>query len=106
MTQLAELDAAVRELNELWQVCTDDHQCQQLLEKRDALDTQARELGRRIIQEGNAQLADAVGALNDLTESARSAKSEVDDVAQKIAKTSDVIDKAAKAIGKLAALLT
>ncbi len=105
MTRLAELDAAVRELNELWQVCTDDDQSEQLLEKRDALDAQAQELVRKIIEEGTSELDEAISALNELTQSAITAKNEVDSIAGRIAKTAETIGKATAAIGKVAVLL-
>jgi uncharacterized coiled-coil DUF342 family protein len=105
MTQLAELDTAVMALNELWQVCTDDDQCDQLLDKRDALDDQAQELANRIIREGTNEFHAAISALNDLTRAARSAKKEVDDIAKKITKTATAISKATTAISKVAVLL-
>lgn len=105
MTRLTELDAAVRELNELWQVCTDPAQGQKLLEKRDALDAQARELADKMIREGTEELNSAIEALNELKESAVSAKNEVADVARQIEKTADVIDSATTAITRVAALV-
>lgn len=105
MTQIAELNKAVRELNELWQVCTDDAQSEQLLMKRDELDTQAQQLANKIIQEGNDDLNSAIAALNELTEQALSAKNEINDIARKIEKTASAIDKATKAITKVAVLL-
>lgn len=105
MVQLAELDEAVRELNELWQVCTDDDQSEQLLEKRDVLDSQAQKLANKIIREGTDELNGAIDALNNLKDSAIEAKNAVDDIARKISKTADAIDKACMAIAKVAVLL-
>lgn len=105
MTRIAKLNEAVRELNELWQVCTDNDQCEQLLEKRDELDALAQQLANKILEEGTDELNEAIEALSDLTGEAVSAKNEVDDIALKIEKTAITIDKATSAIAKVAVLL-
>lgn len=105
MTQLSEINKAVRELGELWQVCTDDDQCEQLLEKRDALDAQSLQLSNKIIREGSDALIEAIDALTELKQKAVSAKNEIDDDVEKIRKTAMVIDKATHAIAKVAVLL-
>lgn len=105
MSELSGLNEAIIELNELYSVCTDDEQSEQLLTKRDELDTQATELANKIIMEGTEELDGAITALSELTESAVSAKKEIDDIATTIAKTASAIEKATNAIVKVAALI-
>ncbi len=105
MASLAELNASIRELTDLWQICKDDERAEELLDKRDTLDSQAIELANKIIHEGTDELSSAITALNDLTESAVLAKNEVESTAARINKTAKAIDKATTAIAKVAVLL-
>ncbi len=105
MSELAELDAAVMELNELYQLCTDEEQREKILEIRDTLDDLAGKLANKSIEEGSDELDTAILALIDLTREAELAKSEVDDIAAMVHKTADVINNAAKAIKSVAVLV-
>jgi len=105
MSELSELNRAIRDLSDLWAICTDDDQCEALLNKRDELDRQAGELANLIIHDGSDELGHAIISLNELSASATTAKQEIDNVAEKIRKTAKVIDKATKAIGKVASLI-
>ncbi|WMS87945.1 hypothetical protein [Pleionea litopenaei] len=104
MSQLEELHRAIIKLNELWQVCDDDAQCEQLLEKKNELDRQAQILANETLLDGNEDLRSAMTSLKELSELAESAKEEINDIALKIQKTAQAIDKATDAIGKLALL--
>ena len=106
MSELSELNTAIKELNELWQVCNDDDQCEALLNKRDALDALATKLADKIIRDGINELNQATSALNELTLAAVSAKEEIDKVSEKILKTANVISKATTAISKVGSLVT
>lgn len=106
MSELSELNSAIIELNELWTLCNDDDQCEKILEKRDKLDSQARELANKTLrEEGTVELDAAISALNTLTQEAISAKEEIDDIAERIRKTANAIDKAESAISKVASLI-
>ena len=104
MNKLAELNSAIMELNELWSICTDNEQGDKILEQRDTLDRQASDIAKKILREGTPELNDAILALNDLTQTAKSAKEEIDDIAKRIEKTAAVIDKATSAIAKVGEL--
>lgn len=106
MSELSELSKAIKELNELWQICTDDDQCEALLDKRDALDSLATDLADKIIREGANELDKAISALNELTQAAVSAKEEIDEISEKVRKTANVISKATTAISKVGSLVT
>ncbi len=105
MSELSELNSAIIELNELWTLCNDDDQCEKILEKRDKLDSQARELANKTLLEETVELDAAISALNTLTQEAISAKEEIDDIAERIRKTANAIDKAESAISKVASLI-
>ena len=105
MSKFAELNSAIIELNELWSVCTDDEQGDKILELRDELDSQAKDLADQILREGTTELNDAISALRELTREARSAKEEIDDIAKRMEKTAVAINKAASAVSKVASLI-
>ncbi len=105
MSELAELNAAVRKLNDLWIVCTDTDQKDQIREKRDNLDDQAAELADLTLREGTEELNDAIAALNELTEMAIEAEKEINKVGKSIKKTAVTINKATNAAIKVAALI-
>ena len=105
MSELTELDEAVMVLNELYQVCTDDDQCEKILEIRDTLDALAGKLANKKIEEGSDELDKAILALIELTREAELAKDEVDDIAARVSKTAAVINTAAKAIESVAVLV-
>lgn len=105
MTHLSEINKAIRELNELWQTCTNEEQCKKLLEKRDALDAQSLQLSNKVIREGTDGLTEAMDALKELTQSALNAKNEVNNMVERINKTAGTIDKATQAIAKVAVLM-
>jgi len=105
MTVLSEMNAAIRELNELWVTCAEPDQCDQIRQRRDELDSQAGQLADRIIREGSDELDQAISALEELTGAAVSARQEIEDDAEKIRKTSKAISSATRAIGKVAVLL-
>lgn len=106
MAELNELNSAIRELSDLSQVCTDKNQREQILDKRDKLDDQARELSNKILREGTSELNSAISALKDLTQSAKDAKKNIDKISGKIIQFAQVIDKATSGIAKVAKLIT
>ena len=105
MSELSALNDAIRNLNKLYSVCTDDKQCEQILEMRDKLDAQATELANKTLREGSQELNDATAALNALTIKVTEATNEIKKIADAFKKTAEVIGQAADAIGKVAKLI-
>jgi phage-related tail protein len=102
MSELSELNVAVKKLNDLWLVCPDPKQKEQILTERDKLDAQAAELANLALKDGTKELDDAIKELIELTETAIKAKEEIDKVGKSIKKTADVISKAATTAVKVA----
>ncbi len=105
MSELSELNDAIRNLNKLYSVCTDDKQCEQILEKRDKLDALATDLANKTLKKGNKELNDATAALNALTKKVIEATNEIQNIADTFKKTAEAIGQAADAIGKVAKLV-
>ncbi|GEM_PF-6487060 len=106
MAELSELNTAIKTLNDLWVACTDNEKAEEIAEKRDKLDSQANELADKIIRKGSPGLNEAVIKLNELRAAAIEAGEDITDDVERIKRISDVIDKAAIAINKVASLLT
>lgn len=104
MSELEELNAAVRKLNDLWLVCPPE-QREEVLTKRDELDAQAVKLANLTLKEGTEELNNAMKALKELTETATKAKEEIDKVGKSINKVADTINKAVVAVAKVAELI-
>jgi predicted nucleotide-binding protein (sugar kinase/HSP70/actin superfamily) len=105
MSTLSELNTAVKKLDDLWLVCPDLKQKEQILTERDKLDAQAAALANLTLKDGTKALDDAIKALNKLTKIATKAKKEIDIVGKSIEKTAEALSKATVATVKVAAYI-
>ena len=104
MAELNELNEAIRNLTVLWEACEDADKKEEILKKRKSLSEKARKLTDDILKNGGTKLEEAITALNSLTAKATEAKKDIDEDVKRIEKIADVLEKATKAIAKLAAL--
>jgi len=105
MSQLSELNTAITKLSDLWLVCPDPKQKEEILTERDKLDAQTAILANLALKAGTKELDDAIKALNKLTEIATKAKEEIDIVGKSIEKTAQAISKATTAAIKVTAFI-
>src|SRR5690606_7302119 len=104
MAELSELNKAINALNDLWPLLEGEDR-EKILNERDSLNEQASELAHKTLLEGVPELTDAVEQLKQVTQSAKDARSFIDQTAIRINKIEDTIGKAALAVGKVAGLL-
>lgn len=104
MTQLAELNAAVNALNNLWPLLSGDEK-NRVLEQRNELNIKADELAVKALLEGTTEIEQAVEQLNETTQAAIEAKDMIADDVASIEKVSDTVAKATQAVSKLGEVL-
>lgn len=104
MSNLSELNKAINALNDLWPLLEGDER-QKILKERNSLNEQASELAHKTLSEGMPELNAAVEQLKQVTQSAKDAKNSINQTAAGIHKVGDTVEKAASAVGKVAALL-
>lgn len=104
MQILSELYVAVRNLDDLSIVCTEQCHLQQIISERNKLFYQAEELQKLTLMDEAIEIYDAITAINQLAEAAFEAKEEIDKGGG-ISKTIEAINKAAIANSKVSALL-
>jgi hypothetical protein len=104
MSELSELNKTINALNDLWPLLEGEEK-DSVLESRNGLNEQASALAHKTLLEGVPELDDAISQLNLATQAAKDAKDSIDDVAARINKVADTIEKVTVAAGKVAGLI-
>jgi hypothetical protein len=104
MSELSELNKTINALNDLWPLLEGEEK-DSVLENRNSLNEQASALAHKTLLEGVPELDDAISQLNLATQAAKDAKDSIDDVAARINKVADTIEKVTVAAGKVAGLI-
>jgi len=101
MSELSELNKTINALNDLWPLLKGEER-ESVLENRNSLNEKASALAHKTLLEGVPELNDAIIQLYLATQAAKDAKNSIDDVAARIVKVADTIEKTTAAIGKVA----
>ncbi len=104
MSKLPELNKAINALNDLWPLLEGEER-ESVLDRRNNLNEKASALAHKTLLEGVPELNDTIIQLNSATQAAKDTKGSIDNVAVRIVKVADTIEKASSAAGKVARLI-
>ena len=100
MSELSELNRAIRALDNLWPLLEGEEKAL-VVAQRNKLSEQADVIAYKMLVEVDAALMEAIQQLTLVTQAAKDAKEGIEDKVERINKVSAVVDKSVNAVAKL-----